>query len=199
MSKPRTSPAKPPDWDLLHKYKHPGNVTVKCTFFWASNTTNDNARGYADKAETMLKEHNLKLDVLPARAKTPSSTLDFQERIYLTDHAEQLRNLAHQKLVANGRLPVIFCRFLRGVGGDSDVRGYAEKSLPNWLPFVLINVDETAPDNVTLLHEIGHAGGLGHIPSNPSDAVFNFMSYAPNRDDMLRNQVISIAKAYFSA
>lgn len=146
----------------------------------------------------MLKEHNLKLDVIPARSKTPSSTLAFQERIYLADHAAELRNLAHQKLVANGRLPVIFCRFRSGVGGDSDTRGYVEKTLPNWLPFVLINVDETSPDNVTLLHEIGHAGGLGHMGSNPSDAVFNFMSYAANRDDMLRNQVIAIAKAYFS-
>ncbi|MCW3107229.1 MAG: hypothetical protein JWQ09_1735, partial [Segetibacter sp.] len=58
-----------------------------------------------------------------------------------------------------------------------------------------------SPDNVTLLHEIGHAAkvpGPKDLEVGPNDAVQNFMLYGTNRTDMLRNQVIAIAQAYFS-
>jgi hypothetical protein len=70
-----------------------------------------------------------------------------------------------------------------------------------WLPFVLLNAGNKSADKVTLLHEIGHAAnvpGLKDVEVKPTDVVQNFMLYGDNRTDMLKQQVIAIAKAYFS-
>lgn len=64
-------------------------------------------------------------------------------------------------------------------------------------PYVLINSNAQSIDGVTLLHEIGHAAGNGHVGTSGGDVVFNFMSYAHNRTDMLRDQVIKIANSFF--
>ena len=114
----------------------------------------------------------------------------------------ELRMLAHKAFDDKGnpqRLPVIFCPFAKQNGADQcDFNGVTIKDT-SWLPFVIINSEANSPDKVTLLHEIGHAANLVHIPKGKNDLVANFMSYETDRTDMLRNQVIAIAKAYFSA
>lgn len=188
-------------WDALHKYKHPGNIKVRLTFFWASNSTSDPAKTLADKAAALLGEHGMGIDVYPSMTKTAAHTLPFQEKLYLDDHALELRHKAHGVFQdKKPRLPVIFCPF-RGEGGGGDgpcsTNGMCLKGT-NWLPFVLINSELMSPDNVTLLHEIGHAAGLMHMATGANDAVKNFMGYQPTRTGMLRNQVVSIAQSYFS-
>lgn len=191
----------PPGWKDLHEYKHPGNVKVRLTLFWTSNVGADPAPALIDKTEKMLKEHGLSLDVYPAKQKQASTTLQYTDEIIGVDQLKELRMLAHKAYDSTGkpgRLPVIFCKVRASTGADKcELQGMAVVNT-EWLPFVIINSSSTAADNVTLLHEIGHAAKLVHIPKGKDDIVTNFMSYEANRTDMLRNQVIAIAKAYFS-
>jgi hypothetical protein len=188
------------EWDLLHKYKLPNLTKVRLTLFWTSNAKSNPAPGMIQAAETLLKEHNLTLDVFPAQ-KTPQFTLNFQEQVYLDEHKDALRHLAHKAYQdSRPRLPVIFVPFRGPQGPDTcDTNGVTIQrgATSSWLAYVLIN-SELQGDGITLLHEIGHAAGLGHEPSSPSDEVFNFMSYANGRNDMLRKQVIKISQAYFA-
>jgi len=191
----------PPGWKELHEYKHPGNVKVRLTLFWTSNVGIDPAPAMIDKTEKMLKEHGLSLNVYPAKQKQSSMILQYNEEVYSIDQVKELRMLAHKTYDSTGqpgRLPVIFCKIRAGTGAEKcELQGMAVMNT-EWLPFVVINSDSLASDKVTLLHEIGHAAKLVHIPKGKDDAVTNFMSYEADRTDMLRNQVIAIAKAYFS-
>jgi hypothetical protein len=189
--------ALPPGWNEIHHYKYPTKRKLQCCFFWTSNTTKNNAPSYVAGANKLLQEHNLVLDICPGTEKVAERTLPFNEMVN-TSHEEELRNLAHKNHYHEGRIPVIFCRFAGPVGADSDTNGYVVR-LENWLPFILINVDNDSADGVTLLHEIGHASGCEHEKSTSSDAYPNFMSYPPpNRTGILRNQVIKLAKSYFA-
>jgi hypothetical protein len=157
----------------------------------------NNAPAYVAAANKLLQEHNLVLDICPGVNKVVERTLAFDELVNIS-HEETLRNMAHKSHYHEGRIPVIFCRFSGPIGGNSDTNGYVVR-LGNWLPFILINVDNDSSDNITLLHEIGHASDFGHQKSTSSDAYPNFMSYPPpDRTGILRNQVIKLARSYFA-
>ncbi|NEV63983.1 M3 family oligoendopeptidase [Thiorhodococcus minor] len=199
---PATSPrtAASPSPGLLkriHQYRYPVRRKLQCCFFWTANAQKNNAPAYVTAASRLLDEHNLELDVCPGVEKTAAHTLPFNALVDIS-HEEELRNLAHKAHYHEGRIPVIFCRFAGALGGESDTLGYLVR-LENWLPFILINVDKTSEDGVTLLHEIGHASDCGHVKSKKGDLYPNFMSYPPpTRTGILRNQVIRLAKSYFA-
>ncbi len=191
---------KPPGWDELHNYKFPTARTARLTLFWASNCRSDPAADLVLKARTIMKQHNLDLNVFRQPARSKDMELPFQEEVYLDDQAEELRQKAaktfdDQNQGANGdkrpRLPVIFCRFRDGYG---ETTGGMTLSKTNWLPYVLINSESVAPDKVTLLHEMLHAAGSVH-----QNLEGNVMSYSANRSDMLRGDVIRLGNAYFTA
>src|SRR5262249_22699522 len=141
------------------------------------------------KATTMLEQHGLKLDTYDA------GTLDFG-MLSDMDDVLALRMLAHKTYQdTKPRLPIIVCRFSRAVRDELNGLTVTDS---DWLPFVLINADQLAPDSVTGLHEMGHAAGLGHYAKGKDDVVANFMTYDNNRADMLRFQVIAIAKSYYA-
>ncbi len=181
----------------LNGYKHPGEMKVRVTFFWASNITNDIMPALSEKAEMMLKEHGLGLDVYPARARTEAHVIRFQETIYLREHAEQLRMACHQIYQdTRPRLPVICCQG----SGALHARGQTFMNLGGWLPFVLIYCNEPAPDRVTLLHEIGHAANSRDSETDRPNGgpMANFMNYHGDRTLMTKPQVIKIATSYFT-
>jgi hypothetical protein len=178
-------------WNAIHHYKYPVKRKLQCCFFWTGNAIKNNAPDYVTGANKLLKEHNLLLDVCPSVNKVSERTLPFNEMVNVS-HEQELRNLAHKNHYHEGRIPVIFCRFMGPIGRDSDTNGYVVR-LVNWLPFILINVDNNSADNITLLHEIGHASGCEHLNSDT-----NFMNYPPNRNGILRNQVIKLATSYFA-
>lgn len=186
------------EWNQIHHYKYPVRRKMQCCFFWTSNTKKNNAPKYTSAANKLLKEHNLLLDVCsPGTEKTAECTINFNELVDLS-HYQELRELVHKKHYQEGYIPIIFCRFAGALGGESDTLGHTVK-IENWLPFILINVDKNSIDGVTLLHEIGHVSKCGHMKSKADDAYPNFMSYPPpKRTGIQRNQVIKLAKSYFS-
>jgi hypothetical protein len=115
------------------------------------------------------------------------------------EQALKLRHLCHEAYYSTqGRLPVIFAPFDNLTGGDPCRTTGWTILWTNWLPFVLINADKVAADNVTLLHEIGHgAMGAGHPSEKGSET--NFMSYGKDRKGMLKTQILKMVKCYFAA
>lgn len=189
----------PPGWDAIHNYKFPTARTARVVFFWASNCKSDPSADLVLKARTIMKPHNLDLNVFRQPSRSAEMELAFQEQLYLDEHAEELRKKAAQTFDekaqgASGdkraRLPVIFCPFKDGFGEST---GGLTLTKTNWPPYVLINSEHVAPDKVTLLHEMIHAGG--GVDQNLEG---NVMSYSLNRNDFLRNDVIRLANAYFS-
>jgi hypothetical protein len=189
----------PPGWDAIHNYKFPTSRAARVTFFWASNCKSDPCADLVLKARTIMKQHNLDLNVFRQPGRSSEMELPFQEQVYLDDQAEELRQKAAQKFDvktqgANGdkraRLPVIFCPFRDGYGEST---GGVTLTKTNWPSYVLINSENVAPDKVTLLHEMLHAAGAVH-----QNLEGNVMSYSLNRNDFLRNDVIKLANAYFS-
>ena len=186
----------PPGWDELHNYKHPGSVKVRLTHFKTSNAASDPFNDYAAKAKSMLQEHNLGLDIVEG------GDIDFQTPLQDMDDVKNLRMAAHKKFQdTTPRLPVISAVYSSVKGFDaSDLNGQAIKNT-DWLPFVILNSANKSADSVTLLHEAGHAAnvpGNTDLPVGPNDIVENFMLYGNNRTDMLKQQVIALATAYFS-
>lgn len=195
--------SNPPGWDAVNNYKHPGKVEVRLTLFWTAAVTADPAERLVNKAAKLLKEHNLGLSVYKTSLKTSDMTLsDSKPMPAMSDefdaHALHLRGLCHQVYRDDRpRLPVIFVPFSGPKSSEPcDINGIAMMKT-DWLPFVLINSNLQSEDGVTLLHEIGHAAGLGHVGSKPTDAIVNFMSYGNNRTNLFASQVKTIAGAYF--
>lgn len=189
--KSNKSGPSPSNWKAINEYKHPGNVKVKLTLFSSENALNNPSSQYLSAAQTLLNQHGLDLD-----SHVVSTPLPYTDLANSIDSALELRMLAHKSYQdSSPRLPVIFCRFASQIAGE--VNGVTIKET-DWLPFVLINSDNTSPDGVTLLHEIGHASGLGHVGRGKNDVMENFMTYGSNRTGMTRNQVIAIANSYFA-
>jgi hypothetical protein len=62
------------DWDP--NYKHPGKTTVRLTLFWVSNYYQDTSQKVLKKAEQMLTEHGLGLEIYPkSRQSAPNHTI----------------------------------------------------------------------------------------------------------------------------
>jgi hypothetical protein len=54
-----------------------------------------------------------------------------------------------------------------------------------------------AGDNVTLLHEVGHASGLDHDKTSIDAKNRNFMHEANTRTTIFKFQIDKLAKAFF--
>lgn len=186
----------PPGWDELHKYKHAAGGTMRVTHFTTKNAANDPFSGYADKAKKLLQEHNLDINV------ADGGTLNFERSVQDMDDVKELRKMAGAtgKEVTT-RVAAISVPYSTVKGFDlSDINGQAISG-EDYPPYLLINSNNKSADNVTLLHEMGHTAnvpGLKDVPVNAKDAVQNFMLYGDNRTDMLKQQVIAMAKAYFA-
>ncbi|NOQ15871.1 MAG: hypothetical protein GQ581_02320 [Methyloprofundus sp.] len=187
------------EWDQIHNYQYPTRRKLRCCLFWTSNTQKKDASKYVTAADELLTDHNLILDVCPSDAKkTAARTIQFNELVDIS-HYEELRQLVHQNHYDEGRIPVIFCRFAGSLGGESHDTGVTVKTLEDWLPFILINDDKQIMDDLTLLHEMGHASNCGHMKTSDNLDVHNFMAYAPpKRKGILRKQVIKLARSYFT-
>ena len=183
---------KPPGWDELHNYKHPGNVVVGLTIFKTTGMSKDFSARYVEVAKKMLKEHGLGLEVY-----THATKLDWTLPLQTIEQVLELRMLGHKAYQdTRPRLPIFFAPMHYSTHTTGQTF-----SKTDWPPFVVINSEEESQDGVTLLHETGHAAdvpGRKDAPVGKDDVVHNFMEYGDDRNDMLKPQVIAIAKAYFS-
>jgi hypothetical protein len=196
--------------DWATDYKHPGRVTVRLTLFWVTNYTLDSSQRVLDKAEALLAEHGLGLDIYPSRTRTKEHTIQDPGRLLKAEDYGPLRSQAaaifdDQKLPGRRqRLPVFFCE-IEYPDASRMIDKFSTNPPSTWPPYILIG-NAVASDNVTLLHEIGHAAGINKhntdgdpegVPIDPTKPR-NIMNVMPTRSIMFRAQVLSIARAYFA-
>jgi hypothetical protein len=191
-----------PSFEEMHHYRHPGNVKLKLTVFKSKNIKTNFISSYVAKATSMLAEHGLGLNIYNA------PDLDFGKPISQivaekdedNQHkkdARAIRGLAHQAYNSpEGRLPVIFVPFDVGPARGITI------SDTEWMPFVLINSESQSADNVTMLHEMGHAAKiraqLVDIKEKKPNALRNIMTYDDDRNNINKMQVLDFAKCYFA-
>ncbi len=210
-------------------FKNPKAVTIKVTMFWTKSAgTPSHIPNYRTTAKSALGAHNLTLDILEPEKKI----LDYNGAARTDEEINEIRGLAEIAFPTSkgaGRLPVIVCPFVQifpnqGVStfGDfgmtkvSQTGGSVVIDGVTWLPFVMINSLANSADNITLVHEIGHAAGLKHLPANlllevqpgamefltaqKIDVTKNFMNDGKDRQEQLfAYQIQKLAGAYFAA
>ena len=203
------------DFDEFWNFKLPKRKTVALSIFYSKSIDIVKAVGYnkalVDKAASILNEHNIGLDFLNFDHKP----FVFNEDIYLKDQILDCRKIINQ--IYNDqvddpkkikRLPVIYVN-------STKLPQCGQAILDsNWLPFIIIYAnrqgdcpDNVDPDNVTLLHEIGHCALLGHSLRTVNSVKEDIMMTKEqgmdqkggpmNRLHMNKVQVLKISKAYF--
>jgi hypothetical protein len=149
-------------------YKFPLGKILQCVFYYETSGGDGGLLSYtlASRANALLVSHRLELRVHP-RVRGVFGGGDFlfsyDQQIFSGTDDETASIFAAAKSVYNppdDRLAVIFCRL--AAGGTAGSTSTIPLSGPNKV--VLIFINNPNADAVTLLHEIGHAAGLNHVP-----------------------------------
>ncbi|MFN8344522.1 MAG: hypothetical protein U0X91_05945 [Spirosomataceae bacterium] len=187
-----------------HNYKHPGRVSVPISIFWEDKTLPDALEFYIEVARMLLEKHGLVLDVQRHQLKKYESDRRGSDNVVLLEDlrekAEKLRKKVDDTGISTaGRLVVIVSAWLTlPAGGEAFGETFKTKDFPNRKNFVILYPNQFESKGLTLLHEMGHAAELRHVSSGTNPSVENFMNDInagrPPGPDMLKNQVIAIAK-----
>ncbi len=200
----------PPGFNQQQDYVHPGNRKVLVTAFWSKNATPNTFSHTAEVARLILARHGLVLHITPGVLPAAPHTLAFDEVVQFGGQIEALREQAEKTgLAADNKLVVIVVpcsEKLDGAGEDSKTPyGWNFPAGKFRRPFVVINSTKTSATAVTLLHEIGHAAGLGHEHGGAGAVVANFMNepeyqqFKTPGTSMYRSQVVAVANAFFTS
>jgi hypothetical protein len=186
-----------PGWET--DYVVPGAKQVRLTLFWGDNYFDTSYRDCIATTRSMLDQHGLKLDLVPGGGgPTDQFRIEVPVKADGLLHEEdynEVRNRCAAKFDDQAadphkqRLPIIFCQFKRAA------HGLTIPTTP-WLPFCLV---DAVADEVTMLHEAGHASGLPHLTtSSKVGQPQNFMfDGGGDRSLMHKAQLQVFAKAYF--
>jgi hypothetical protein len=183
--------------DQITNYRNPKRVRLTVGCVYLESYFKDTDRGMIAKAREVLDKYNIELDVFPGFGmKTGWNTIpDTKEPIpHDTAAYKSIYRAAKAKLKQMGcsfviPLPVVFGQFKHD--------GYAiAPNVPGELTRLCLISPNGNSDQTDILHEIGHAAGLGHdtIVATPR----NFMDEASPRSTMYKFQVEMFAKAPFS-
>ena len=183
--------------------KNPGRgiqqKRLKISLFWTKKAANaDISAPLIQKAQEMFRENGNKfiLDVMPHRWILNNDKEQFDAECGSEEFRELYRLVKKSKNHRKDRLPVIFYKSLQTQGPYGQVNEPLAHGCSSYIDkghaFVLINVRKQAKDKNTLLHEIGHAAGLGH--SGDDD---NFMSLGKKRTEISKDQKKKLEKCFF--
>ena len=183
--------------DSITNYKYPKRIrlTVACVYLESYYKEGD--RGLVGKARDVLYDHNIELDVFQGYdTKTNWNTIPNTAEPVVDSKAsyKALYRATKEKLRQMGcgfiiPLPVVFCQF--------EHPGYAiaPRAEGEFTRLCLISPNGNS-DRMDLLHEIGHAAGLGHDEVVPDPR--NFMHQASPRSTVYKYQVEAFARAMFA-
>jgi len=203
-------PALAQRFNDLGNYNLQIQATLNIAVFKTSTANNFPLSTWIQEANTILGQHNMKLDVLQG-ANGPDvlnyNGGDVNDRIQV----EEIRNAVTALLnptAAGNRCPVVVCTFrpsfareavgLTMVDNSKPDRKVSLPSGASFLPFCLLDASTAFP--TTLLHELGHAAGLehGNAANESQDVMFPVGTTNANRNKLNGVEVRGFAGAYFS-
>ena len=182
-------------------YRIPKKVILNVAAVYLASYTKTNDFGNFKAAETLLEKHNIGLQLWPAGGKK----LEINS---LASHAEEIKdtNESYKQLAKDVFdflknkvpgypfvIPIVFCSYAaRGVA----ITPHASK-VGAATPICLISSGiETMKDNMTVLHEMGHA--VLYPDASHAQTPGDLMHEADGRKYMTKKEVEAFAKAYFA-
>ncbi len=178
-------------------YKLPGSNKANLALFWASNFFGAKDKPVIAKAETLLAEHGIGLTCWPEnKSKSPDRVFDFGSGLITQEQYSSIyRTLSEVCEAANKRehLIILFCQFQFPANGLTISNG---PMLCFRRPMVFVGATPGS-DEVTLLHEMGHAAGMDHDRTSTGTTGRNFMNEAESRSSMMKWQVEKMGKSFF--
>jgi hypothetical protein len=179
-------------------YVAPGGKKLRLALFWVDQATATFNAGLLSRADEMLAQHGLGLDVWPSRVKSNASLIAFEDRLVERTDYDLLMDRASALIpdaMSARYLRIFICQF-RYTANGLTVSDTAKMCYVR--PFCL--VDPFSPgDNVTLLHEVGHAAGLDHEKTSTDPMNRTFMNEANTRTRMQRFQIDKLVSSFFCA
>jgi hypothetical protein len=149
-----------------------------------------------ERAEAMLKEHGFGLDCWPSRTRTAFSAIQFNGLLERRDYDFLIAKASDvlPKGQATRYLRIFFGQYR---GFSNGVTVWSTERVCLTQPICLVDPGVSG-DNVTLLHEVGHAAGLDHETFSTDPMNRSFMNEANTRTRMFRFQVDKLAQAFFA-
>lgn len=187
-----------------YNYKHPGKVQVPVSIFWEDKTIPDSVEFYIEVARLLLAKHGLVLDVQRHQLKKEETGRREADKVNLLEDLQEKAGNLRKKvddtgISTAGRLVVLVAAWLTlPPGGEAFGETFKTADFPNRKNFVILYPNQFESKGLTLLHEMGHAAGLGHVSSGTNPSVENFMNDVtkgrPPGPAMRKQQVIALAK-----
>ncbi len=203
--------ASPPGFSEQQDYVHPGKQKVRVVAFWSKNASPNTFSRSIEIARLILGRHGLSLEVRPGTMPAAPHILPFNNVVEAGGDIETLRDQVEATGLAQGNALVAIiapvANILSGGGDEKSAFGWKFPAGKWAREFVVINSAKSSRPGVTLLHEIGHAAGLGHEHGAEGVVVANFMNeprgsriaaFTGPGTSMYRSQVIKIANAFFA-
>lgn len=183
--------------DTITTFKSPKRIrlTVACVYLESYFKSDD--RGLVARARDVLDRHNIELDVFQGfGTKTAWNTLPDSEAL-IKDNPDSYKALYK---AAKSKIRQMGCSFvipLPIVFGQFECGGYAiAPRVPGELTRLCMISPEGNSDKMDLVHEIGHAAGLGH--ELVEAAGRSIMHVANPRSQLYKYQVEAFAHAPFA-
>jgi hypothetical protein len=202
--------------DLRLDYRLPGwGMHLQITIF-KTKAAGDISTYFAElknKANAIFAPHGLKL-VVRDLSNVPLTGIDGP--ITSSEHIDEAIKMLQAGGDSRSHLKVVFCTRQTADSGNPSYDAGLTVRDTNRIPYILINMQASSEDRVTLAHEAGHAAGLHHDPSHAEmrygrdvkaylssqhvDVLNNFMSddNKKTRSDLFAYQVKLLGIASFA-
>jgi len=183
--------------DQITDFKNPKRVRLTVACVYLESYFREGDRGMIAKALEALDKHNIELDVfqgfatktnwntIPNTSESVADNRDSYLEVYRAAKAK-IRQMGCGFVIP---LPIVFCQFAHS---GYAIAPRAEGVLSR---YCLISPNGNS-DLTDVLHEIGHAAGLGHEKGDISPR--NFMHEASPRSTIYKFQVEKFATAPFA-
>jgi hypothetical protein len=179
-------------------YKVPGNKTAKLALFWAADFFGTRDQGVIAMSRKMLGEHGMNLECWPpGEQKTAERTFDFGAGVITPKQHGDIYSQLKDICLAAGKashLITLFCQFQAAANGLTIIDTPTGCLVQ---PMVFVAPTPAGGDMVTLLHEMGHASGLGHDNTSKGTTGRNFMNEAETRSTMMKWQLLKLSTAFY--
>ncbi|MDX2039095.1 MAG: hypothetical protein SFX72_20785 [Isosphaeraceae bacterium] len=179
-------------------FVNPTKKSLRLQFFIYGNYFGNSYLKLMDRAESMLREHGLDLGYYPIRGLLIPLALPHTSGprgLIAEEDYGNIKSFVDTFMKATStvetHLAVVLCNYTDLGHGLTPWKRFGWSK-----PLVLIS-PRPNDDNVTLLHELGHAADLGHEIDKVNNQR-NFMDPVESRTTMYRFQVEKLAGAYFA-